>query len=85
MAMTNKEIILHEAILNNYSYNGSNLNTYTTWKRKGYQVQKGQKAIINTSLWKHCSFKDKKTGESTTRILMVKASLFGVEQVEKIN
>ena len=84
MAITNKEIIQSEAILINYNWNGGNLNTYAQWQKLGYQVPKGAKAIINTTLWKPCTSKDKTTGKEKTTLFMVKASLFSLEQVNKM-
>lgn len=61
--------------------------TYQEWKYKGYQVKKGSKAVIKTKLWKKVKSKDKEKEESeekTSKFILVNASLFGIDQVEKI-
>ena len=35
------------------------LHTYQAWKKMGYQVQKGQKAIAKFKIWKHTTKKAK--------------------------
>lgn len=59
--------------------------TYQEWKYSGYQVKKGSKAIIKTKLWKKVKEKkEKEDEEQTSKFILVSASLFGVDQVEKI-
>lgn len=59
--------------------------TYQEWKYSGYQVKKGSKAIIKTKLWKKVKEKkEKEEDKDTTKFILVNASLFGVDQVEKI-
>ena len=82
--MSNKEIVLSEAILKGFEYDGQNLFTFQEWKKRGYSVIKGQKAFISTNLWKPVIKKDKKTGESKRIMIMTKASLFTADQVKKI-
>lgn len=81
--MTNREIIEMEKI-NNKLHPDTELHTYAIWKSLGYQVQKGQKAIINTKLWKMIDMKDKKTGKKEEKMILCNASLFSYEQVKKI-
>lgn len=80
--MTNLEIITAEAAMIGYEYDGENLNTFAEWNLKGYKVIKGQKAIINTKLWKPVTKVDKETGNVESHYIMVNASLFAAEQVE---
>ena len=61
--MTNQEILFTEIVANNIMTKEeleNYLNTYATlpvyltfaeWKKRGYIVQKGEKAIIKTKLW----------------------------------
>lgn len=80
----------------NFKYDGNNLKTYGQWKNLGYQVQKGEKAILQVELWTPCKYnvsackdgkesknnnKDKK--EEYTKMYLKKSSLFSVEQVKK--
>ena len=60
--------------------------TYQEWKYKGYKVKKGSKAVIKTKLWKKVKSKDKEENneEKTSKFILVNASLFGIDQVEKI-
>lgn len=57
--------------------------TYAKWKEKGYQVQKGQKAIAQISIWKHTT-RENENGEEESKMFMKKASFFKQSQVEKI-
>ncbi len=61
--MTNSEIIINEALLNNIFTkeqiesmvkNGIDipLHTFQTWKELGYSVKKGEHAKVTTRLWK---------------------------------
>ena len=78
--MTNQEIISGNLILRGIE---EDVNTYAGWKREGYQVQKGQKALFTTKIWKPCNYTDKATGEKGKKLFMVNASFFGVSQVSK--
>ena len=62
------------------------IHTYNAWKALGFQVQKGQKAVAQFTLWKHCNGKvDEETGEEKPgKMFMKKASFFTREQVEAI-
>lgn len=81
--MTNIEIIQMEKINNNL-HPDTELHTYAIWKSLGYQVQKGQKAIVSTKLWKPVNVTDKKTGKKQEKMILCNASLFSYEQVKKI-
>lgn len=80
--MSNREIVLGEAMLKGFEYDGQNLLTFLEWKKRGYSVKKGEKAFISTNLWKPVTKKDKETGKESRIMIMTKASLFTVDQVE---
>lgn len=104
--MTNIEIIVAEAIANNVyteeeimnildSGRDLGLHTYQEWKRLGYQVQKGSKALFQARIWKprkgmslenfQLMSEEEQSEESKKgRFFLVKASFFGVSQVEKV-
>lgn len=71
--------------------------TYKEWKKLGYQVKKGSKAVIKTRLWKMVKNKtndesesngsddtDKESEKKRSKFVLVPASLFAIDQVEKI-
>lgn len=62
------------------------IHTYNAWKELGFQVQKGQKAVAQFSIWKHCNGKvDEETGEEKPgKMFMKKASFFTARQVQAI-
>lgn len=49
MAVTNMEIIAAECLLNGII---EEVHTYAKWKSLGFQVKRGEKALIQTMLWK---------------------------------
>lgn len=84
--MTNLQIILTECELNGIT---ELVDTYQGWARAGKQVKKGSKALFQTRIWKprKNSSKEKVTEETTeeelkSKFIMVKASFFGLSQVE---
>lgn len=61
------------------------IHTYNGWKERGYQVQKGEKAIAQFTIWKHVTKKAKKEGEEDEqKMFMKKASWFKFSQVAPI-
>lgn len=61
------------------------IHTYRGWKARGYQVQKGQKAIAQFPIWKHVTKKAKKEDEEDEqRMFMKMSSFFKKSQVERI-
>lgn len=94
--MTNLEIVASEVITRDLlteeqveemivKFGALPYKTYQEWKYSGYQVKKGSKAIIKTKLWKKVKEKkEKEDDEQTSKFILVPASLFGAEQVEKI-
>ena len=99
--MTNQEILYGEILTNNLmtkedleKYIEENYSlplylTYAEWKKRGYQVQKGQKASIKTKLWIRTKKKINKTKENINdnieeNFYLANASLFSATQVQKI-
>ena len=99
--MTNQEILESEIIANKLMTEEELQNyietymclppylTYAEWQKRGYQVQKGEKAVIKTKLWLKSKKKiDKSKGNDKDNIdehfVLVNASLFAPEQVKKI-
>lgn len=94
---TNFEIIDEACEAIGFEYDGSNLKTFQEWKKIGYSVQKGEKAFLKVELWKPFDKKifdenkkpviDEKTGKQKVekRFMLRPASLFTIEQVEKIS
>lgn len=92
--MTNIEIVASEVIANELltkeqveemleKFGGLPYMTYQEWRYKGYQVKKGSKAVIKTKLWKKVKNKEENDEEKTSKFILVPASLFGFDQVEK--
>lgn len=79
--MSNKEILAYERMMNGIK---EDVYTYAELKKRGYQVQKGQKAIIKTQIWKNATYTDKKTGEEKTKMIMTTGAFFTLAQCEKI-
>lgn len=88
--MTNAQIILQEQVTRGIK---ETLHTYAKWKSLGYQVKRGEKAMICTGLWKMQNSKafhrDEEDSEadgevSFSKMHLCKAYLFGEHQVEKI-
>ena len=75
MAMTNKEILMYERVLNNIDFD-LEINTYAGWNRNGYTINKGSKAIFQTQIWKPCKNKNKETEQQSNGMYLVKASYF---------
>ncbi|MBS5307742.1 ArdC family protein [Clostridium sp.] len=82
--MSNREIISTEAMLRGFEYTGDNLFTFQEWKNRGYSVKKGEKAFLQTSIWKRTTKKDK-DGKEISKMFMTKASLFTIDQVQLLN
>ncbi len=82
--MTNLQIIAGAITLYGIT---EEVDTYAGWQRRGYQVQRGQKALFNTKIWKPCKWKKVKEesaeSETGTPLILVNASFFGLSQVAK--
>lgn len=74
--MTNKEILNYHIELLHID---EPVDTYAGWKRAGYQVKKGAKALFKARIWK--PIKDKETEEK--KLILVTAAYFGKSQVEE--
>ena len=77
-----------EAFGINFQYDGTNLKTYAAWKSAGYQVKKGEKALLQVELWTPCKGKieNKEDEEKTeyTKMFLKKSSLFTIAQVKPL-
>lgn len=69
------------------------IHTFAAWKELGYQVQKGQKAVVALTIWKHSGPKQEamtdKDGNTLQavdkgRMFMKTAHFFSASQVAKI-
>lgn len=60
------------------------IHTYQKWKELGFQVQKGEKAVAQFTIWKHVSKKNKETDKDEAKMFMKKASFFKRSQVKEI-
>lgn len=97
--MTNAEIITVAMIGAELDPMEVDVDTFAGWKRRGFCVKKGQKAVFKTKIWKPCKFnKDADDAETSTdvddkyadaktprkKLILVNASFFTDEQVEKV-
>lgn len=58
--------------------------TYIGWRERGYQVKRGEKAVITTMLWKPVKAKQiKEDEEKQDKMILVKAFLFSEAQVKE--
>lgn len=61
------------------------IHTYRGWLERGYQVQKGEKAVAKITIWKHAEKHDKETGEALeARMFMKTAAFFAASQVAPV-
>lgn len=89
--MTNLEIIETARVMHGVPVN-LEVDTYAGWKRHGYIVKRGEKALFSTKIWKPCKVKPKgaddndevKETKNGTRMYLVPASFFSNEQVEEL-
>ena len=85
--MTNEQIILSakaKLIADGKIQQDEEIHTYKTWKKLGYQVFRGEKAVACVNIWKF--FKSDKEGEEGEKqpegkIRMNKAYFFSSKQV----
>lgn len=93
--MTNMEIVISEAIAKNiftedqiegYISEGDiPLKTFAEWRKSGFIVRRGQKARLETKLWKmRPKKKDKEDDEQKDQFILVPAYLFTADQVAPI-
>ena len=94
--MTNQEIIFKEACMAKLyteeealaiiaEHGSLSLHTYATWKQLGYQVKKGEHALITCKLWKKKQSKDDDENDPDAPMYLVKSFLFSKDQVEAIS
>ena len=62
------------------------IHTYSVWKELGFQVQKGQKAVAQITIWKYKAGKhnEETDTDETSRMFLKRASFFTRKQVEAI-
>ena len=81
--MTNLAIIIMECEIHGIT---EDVATYQEWQRRGYQVQKGQKALFDTMIWmprkKGANQDDSADVMEENRFFMKKAYFFGESQVQ---
>ena len=82
MATTNNQIILMECATRGIV---EPVHTYAKWQELGFQVQKGQKALFKTAIYK-CVEKKDADGNITSKKMFPKMSaFFGKSQVQPIS
>ena len=91
--MTNAEIITIAMIGAELDPMEVEVDTFAGWKRRGFIVKKGQKAVFQTKIWKPCKFKKEEaeqkddaeqTEQNRKKLILVNASFFTDEQVERV-
>lgn len=66
------------------------IHTYVIWKELGYQVKRGEKAIVDIKIWKYTTRKVKEelklheNDDTEECMFLTKAFFFKFSQVEKI-
>lgn len=61
------------------------LHTFQAWKKLGYSVKKGEKAVAKFPIWKFVATKAKDdAGEEEHKMFMTNAAFFCATQVKKI-
>jgi len=83
--MTNAELIAQAAKKQNFDYTGDNLFTYPEWKKRGYQVKKGEKTFLRVRIWGEVN-KKKYSNMTFPKVSFpwVWAKLFTIDQVVPI-
>ena len=79
--MTNSEIIISAMESVGLDPRKTMVNTFSGWSRHNYRVKSGEKAAFKAKIWKPVS-RDK-DGEEEKKLILVTASFFTREQVEK--
>ena len=66
-------------------YEPEQIHTIMEWKRRGFSVKKGEKAITQFTIWKHSTKKAQEEGEEDEeKMFMKNAFFFSASQVEPI-
>ncbi len=60
------------------------IHTYMEWKRRGYKVRHGEKAVSKFTIWKHAPKKREEGEEENDIMFMKQAFFFKASQVEAI-
>ena len=90
MAITNNEIVMAawlELVAAGIIDESETIHTFDYWKKCGYIVKRGEKAITALTIWKHSTktiTHDDGSTEEAGRLFMKKAYFFASHQVEKI-
>lgn len=90
MAITNNQIVFTawcELVAAGIIDESETIHTFDYWKKAGYIVKRGEKAITSLMIWKHGTKKqvDENGNETETgSMFMKKAYFFASHQVEKI-
>lgn len=90
MAITNNQIVMTawlELVAAGVISEKEDIHTFDYWRKSGYIVKRGEKAIISLMIWKHSAKTqtDENGNETeTSRMFMKKAYFFASHQVEKI-
>lgn len=90
MAITNNQIVAAawlELVTAGVISEKEDIHTFDYWRKSGYTVKRGEKAITALMIWKHGTKKqvDENGNETETgSMFMKKAYFFSTNQVEKI-
>lgn len=90
MAITNNQIVMAawlELVAAGIIDESEDLHTFDYWRKCGYTVKRGEKAITSLMIWKHTTKHTTNDDGSITddsRMFMKKAYFFSTNQVEKI-
>lgn len=93
--MTNIEIIENERLLYNIDED-LEIDTYQGWKNKGYSINKGEKALFKTKIWKprkeinrlekdsEENVDPEKKEKYNSKFILVNSAFFSERQVRKV-
>ena len=81
MAVTNNQIIALECATRGIV---EVVHTYAKWKELGYQVQKGQKALFTTCIYKYVEKQDKDGNVTSKKMFPKNSAFFRLSQVQPI-
>lgn len=90
MAITNNQIVAAawlELVTAGVISEKEDIHTFDYWRKSGYTVKRGEKAITSLMIWKHSTktiTHDDGSTEEAGRLFMKKAYFFASHQVEKI-
>lgn len=90
MAITNNQIVAAawpELVAAGTISEDEQIHTFDYWRKCGYTVKRGEKAITALMIWKHSTktiTHDDGSTEEAGRLFMKKAYFFSTSQVEKI-